>query len=59
MVKTVFDLFREKKMSPVFFSSVFAFKQVKEQILLLVQPLKMLNKKFCAHFQNFLRPCDK
>ena len=46
MAKTVFDLKKSKKnwFSP--FSSVFPFKQAKEQILFHVQPLKMLNTKF-------------
>ena len=40
MVKTVFDLYRENYFLGGF-SSVFAFKQAKEQILFQVQPLKM------------------
>ena len=43
MVKTVFDLKREKPKKNWGFSSVFAFKLAKEQ-------------KNCP---NFLRPCDK
>ena len=43
MVKTVFDLYRGKQKFG--FSSVFAFKQAKEQILFQVQPLQILNTK--------------
>ena len=42
MVKTVFDLYRLKKLG---FLSVFAFKQAKEHILVQVKPLEILNKK--------------
>ena len=30
------------------FSSVFAFKQAKEQIMFLMQPLKMVIQKICS-----------
>ena len=40
------------------FSSVFAFKQAKEQILFQVQSLKMLNEKhFFAHFRVTVQIC--
>ena len=53
MVKMVFDLYRGKQNLFLGFSSVFALKQAKEQILFQVQPLKMLNTvniKKIAHF---------
>ena len=44
MAKTVFDLKNSKKKLFWPFSSVFVFKQAKEQILIQVQPLKIINK---------------
>ena len=50
MVKTVFDLYRGRQKFGL--SSVFAFRQAKEQILFQVQPLKIWNTTFlCAHYR--------
>ena len=54
----------EENQNHLGFSSVFAFKQAKEHILIHLQPLKMLNKtNFCVHFrvtvQIFKGPAPK
>ena len=51
MAKTVFDLKNSKKKLFWPFSSVFVFKQAKEQILFQVQPLKIKKlKNVFVHF---------
>ena len=47
MAKTVLDLKYSKKIAPLF-SSVFAFKQAKEQILFQVQALIFLFFFYCS-----------
>ena len=52
MAKTVFYLKKSKNNFLGSISSVFAFKQAKEQILFLVQPLKIINENFFwPHFR--------
>ena len=53
MAKTGFDLKNCKQKCSPSFSSVFDFKQAKEQTLCKVHPLKMINKKqnCLAHFR--------
>ena len=48
MAEIVFDLKNSITIFVLPFSSVFVFKQAKEQILFQVQPLKIKNKIFCS-----------
>ena len=65
MIKTVFNFLLCTGENIFFggFSSAFAVKQAKEQILFQVQPLQMWKEIFCVLIlgksPNFLRPCDK